>query len=74
MSLVKRLRKLNKAQVKAIAELLIEIGKWLLLAVVFSSFFSQGQTTAPGTIIISALLAVSIIVFAVWILKEVKDE
>lgn len=66
--------KLNNLQIKAIAELLIELGKWLLLAVVFSSIFS---TAATKFVINNVILALSwsliLIIIAIRLLKEVKQ-
>lgn len=72
MILVKSLRKLNEQQIKAIANLLLEIGKWLLLAVVFSSLFTQEKRIEAKEIIIALMLAFAIIVFAIFMLREVK--
>lgn len=73
MALVKAIRKLNEYQIKAIANLLLEIGKWLLLSVVFSSLFIREFTAIEIKRVIGALVyAFAIIVIAIWMLKEVK--
>lgn len=68
-------RKLNRAQIKAIADLLLEIGKWLLLSVVFSAFLSGASVVVgPKEIAIALILAFILIIIAIWMLKEVKDK
>lgn len=68
-------RKLNKVQIKAIADLLLEMGKWLLLSIVFSSLLA-GSSVMIGIreIIIALILSFILIIIAVWLLKEVKEE
>ena len=75
MALVKGVRKLNEYQIKTIANLLLEIGKWLLLSVVFSSFFAQGtKLIGPKEIAIALVIAFTIIIIAIWMLKGVKKD
>lgn len=71
---MKGVRRLNEHQIKAIANLLLEIGKWLLIAVVLSSFFSQETRIGPKEMAIAIVLAFAIIILAIWILREVKNE
>lgn len=67
-------RRLNKVQVKAIADLLLEIGKWLLLSVVFSSLLPTSPVVIGiKEIVIALILAFILIIIAVWLLKEVKE-
>lgn len=72
MNVVKRLRifKLNDVQVKAIADLLLEIGKWLLLAVVLSSFFIDNQGISDRSRVIGLIFAFIVISVAIWMLKR----
>jgi hypothetical protein len=63
-------RKLNKTQIKAVADLLLEMGKWLLLSIVFSSFFAAtGKPLSTGEIAVASFLAALLIVIAIRLLK-----
>lgn len=67
--------KLNKTQIKAVADLLFEIGKWLLLSIVFSSFFTAtGKPLSILEIALASFLAVLLIIIAIRLLKEVKTD
>lgn len=68
-------QKLNEIQIKAIANLLLEIGKWLLLSIVFSSFFTTtGKPLSILEIAIASVLTVALIMIAVRLLREVKSD
>lgn len=69
---MKRLQRfqLNDIQIKAIADLLLEIGKWLLLAVVLSSFFIDNHTISDQSRVIGLILALIVISLAIWMLKR----
>lgn len=65
--------RLNAVQIRALAELLLEIGKWLLLSVVLSSFLPD-QVVSAGLkdVIVAAVWAFVLITIGIWMLKEVK--
>lgn len=61
-------------QLRAIADLLREIGKWLLLSVVFSSLIPSTTVVIGIREIVTALiLAFLLIIIAIWLLREVKE-
>ena len=64
----------NETQIRAIANLLLEIGKWLLLTVVFGSFFVQGELLNYIKITVALIYAFLCIAIAIWILREVKKD
>lgn len=66
--------KLNRAQVKATADLLLEIVKWILISVVLTSFVpSFGVELKKEGIIGALLLLVVLYLGAMRLLKEVKE-
>lgn len=66
---------LNKAQLKATAELLLEVVKWILISVVLASFVpSFGIELKKGGFGIALILALVLYFGAMRILKEVKED
>jgi len=73
MKLMKRLLKFNDTQIRAIANLLLEIGKWLLVTVVLTAVFAQkNQAIDWESVTRCSIYALIIIVTAIWMLKGVK--
>ena len=71
-----RLSKFNQTQIKTIANLLIEFGKWLVISVVLSTLFSQQikNISSRENVVVALILGFLLIMYAVWILREVKDK
>jgi len=66
--------RLNKAQLKATAELFLEIVKWILISVVLASFVpSFGIELRKGGFGVALVLALVLYFGAMRVLKEVKE-
>ena len=73
---MKRLPSLNQTQLKSVADLLLDLGKWLLITIVLGAIFSPQikETNPEKSVIIGLILSMLLIIYAIWLLREVKDK
>lgn len=69
-----QLPKLNQTQIKTLAGLFVESGKWLLLSIVFGTVFSNQSQVKDEDIRTALTVAIIAISYGIWLLKEVKDK
>lgn len=68
--------KFNQTQIKAVTNLLLELGKWLLITIVFGTILLQqiDKINSKENVVIALVIALLLIIYAIWLLKEVKDK
>lgn len=72
-----RLPKLNQAQIKAAANLLIDVGKWIIVSIVLTTVFNQNASSkkiSDLTLALAFVLALTLITYGIRSLKGVKEK